>query len=343
MSQLKTNPDGSLRPFTAAEVAALDLRTTGVRDGQHPTRRLDPLGCQFVRDWFCKWDKADAAVAHLLGGARVYFDAGQGQLRLSRVMPQPVPGHPKFLAVAVESITGANSAGRDDSTGVPAYKDARLAVRHELTFFDTRQDSLGFSEYERYTENLPTTTETVYLTLQGGLLNYVRPDGVGIFGAGLPAPHLVPIPYSIGRPETQAKVGFKWWRIPQAGWGAGKPLTTLVRGDPAAGRQPLIGTVNKVAFQGYAAGTLLLTGVDEEVVPDPVDEDYCYNLTFWFLFKPQTHNYLWYGGLYSDGGVFNGYYLARRGSPWVATGSIPDGVCLFNERDHRLAWEVSGT
>lgn len=365
MSWPNFNGDGTLKAFNQDQIDFLELETCDIRQGDHPTLELDSQGCSVRRMFFCKWTERDNAIAYLLGAVALAGTAPD--YTLSRMMPQAFPdaGYSQYVAIAVESAKGARSAGIDDILAIPAYTSAKLVVRYEQVFFDLGTDAefggLSSTEYNRYTERLPSTTETSYLSIPGAMMKYRTTSGA--------EPNNFTIPYNVGKPEILKRVAYKWKRIPKAAWAIGSPLYKRVFGDPSnttivtppgtpappAGYgwvvgSPYIGTVNRVEFLGYPAGQLLFEGVDEEIVPDPVTGDYCWNLTFKWLVKavqggppnaPEIyggHNYLYYGGATSSN--TNGYYLATKSNVWVYPGHIYDGACLFNERSHSNLFKV---
>lgn len=371
--------NGTLSPFTTAQRSALRLQTADIREGDHPTFELDSQGCSVRRMWFCDWAQRDNAIAYLLGASSVVRSgaaAADPPESLSRIMPQAFPdaGYSQYVAMAVESCKGARSAGINDVLGVPAYDSAKLIVRYEQVFFGLGTDaeyggSASPTEYNRYTERLPSTSTTSYLGIPGSMMVYRTESGASPGGASP-----VTIPYNVGKPETLTNIAFKWRRIPKSAWGTGTPLYKRVYGDPGnttvyvppgvpappAGYgwvvgSPYIGTVNRTEFLGYPPGQLLFDGVDEEVVPDPVSGEHCWNLTLKWIVKacqggppnaPEQyggHNYLYYGGKGGNVSIADnnpGYYLATRAGFWVYPGHIFDGACMFNERDHSNLFKV---
>ncbi|HEY2908674.1 MAG TPA: hypothetical protein VGI99_00420, partial [Gemmataceae bacterium] len=177
---------------------------------------------------------------------------------------------------------------------------------------------------------------------------FITPDGT--------PPNNVPIPYGVGRIEAVTKVAYKWHRVPFEAWRPGSPLFDRVHGDAAGTSIPFIGTVNKLPALGYPAGYALFDGVEEEIVPDPVRGFLAWDLTYHFSIKNVVglssgspigggHNYLYYPGTTEFTGgsgvaLGAGYYLAAKSKTWFANGSIPDGLSLFNERDHNQLWNV---
>lgn len=346
--------DGTLIPFTTDQIAALELSTTEVRDGTHPTLRLDSVGCSVNRAWFCKWDQRDNALAYLLGAVNLV--GTEPNWTLSRIMPQTFPdaGYEQYIALAAEDVRGARSAGIDDLKQIPAYTSAKLSMRYEQVFWGLGADGT-IAEFNRYVEQLPSTIESAYLTMPGSMMQFRQSSG------GLP-PNGYPIPYGIGFPQVLTKIAYKWHRIPFSAWYTGSPLYNRVHGDPAnqtlnaSGRYvgiPYVGTVSRLAFAGYPAGYVMFDGVEEEIVPDPVDGFPCWNLIYRFTIKNCVgvnaltgavigggHNYLYYGGVGAIDTIFAGYYLATKNAAWIANGSIRDGTCLFNERDLNNLFKV---
>ena len=342
---------GELLPYTAGEIAAMELRTFGVKDGSHPTMSLGQQSTTIRREWLCKWTRLEDAICALLGGAAIY--SGGSGFALSRVMPMAVPGFPNCLAMEIENVQGHGSAGINDANGMPAYKYARLMVRHELAYFQQAADSAGVPEYARYVESLPSTTDTNYLTLPGSMLKY-RVQGVAADTFPL-TPQGYPIPFNVGRTESVKKLSKKWHRVPKSAWQPGSDLHSRIHGNPTTGERGYIGTVNKTPLFGYPAGTLLFMGVDEEMVSDPTVivpggiGDFAFNLTYLWLAKTTGgglsgtegfgHNYLYWGGTPGDA-ILAGYYLATKNSTWLANGSLTDGICLFDEREHADLYNV---
>jgi len=349
-------PDGGFRPFTSDEVRAFELRTTDVKNGTHPSITLEPTGGASVRRSFvCKWSKRDDVIAYFLGAAGVV--AGGGAMSLTRAMPlAPLAGMhwANYRAMAFENLEGAGSCGKDDANGVPSYQKARFTVRFEQVFYKPQED--GVEEYDRYVEIMPSTTETNYLTMPGSMLKYRTVPG------GAAIPNKAPIPFNIGRPESTSKIGFKWWRIPQTAWQISSPLYRRVKGDPDTGKRSCIGTVNKTLFKGRPPGVLLLVGVDEEIVPDLVSGEFCFNLIYQMLEKNSGDvlgrgsgwNYLFFaappvGGL---GVSSNGYYLASSldaiplagggftDDTWQANGSLTPGRYLYDETEFADLFEI---
>jgi hypothetical protein len=335
---LRTNPDGSIRPFTAAEIAAIGLRTFGVKDGAHPTWSLDPGSASAHRDWHCNGNAFKDARALLLGGVRLTEELNP---RLSRLMPMAMPGERNYPAMAIESATGTGGCGIDGPDGVPVYPKLHLRVRHELVFFGLQSDDVVISEQLRYTETLPSQTEVRYLSLGGmsSSLKYITADASSaLYGR--------PIPVSIGRPDQTMKFAFKWWRIPLSAWNNAAPplfggVYQRARG-PATFLAPegsYVGCVNKLKFFGRPPGTVLFDGVDEEPVPDLVDGNYCFNLIYRFTERASGWNKIWYQAR-SGEGVDSGYYYVSRTPIYHDAGDVPDGVSLYNERDLNRLWLV---
>ncbi len=331
---LRLNPDGSIRNFTESEIDAMRIRNFGVRDGSHPTHTRSMNSSTITRAYKVDGnpDRIDDAIAYFLGGAVMT----QGQ-SLSRLMPQTYPGKSSFAAVAIESITGAGGPGIDNDDDVPEYPDARMVVRYEHVPFVLQSDANTTAETQRYVQTIPSRSDVSYLTLPGGTLNYITSDNS--------RPDETPIPFTVGFPETQATRSFKWWRVPFLAWQPNTPLFERVYGDLEENKKPWIGTVNSQSLYGIPAGQLLFLGVEEDLVTDPLGESLCWHLTMIFLHKPRNHNWLYFNDVATTTTNKSGYYFAGRKNAagvfqYYDTADLPDGVALFNARDHRKLFDV---
>lgn len=339
---LKFNADGSIRDFTAAEIEAMKIKTVGVRDGSHPTQTRAMNACTITRPFHVSGDpeKLDDAIAYFLGGAVQYTNAS-GARKISRLPPQTYPGKPTFAAVAIESITGAGGPGIDNDDAVPEYPKAKLVVRYEVVPFAIKPDTETTSETQRYVQTIPARSDVLYLTLPGGTLNYIVDGGSGTPGSGTPRPHLIPIPFTIGKPETQSVRAFKWWRVPALVWQPSSPLFQRVYGNYEQGEEPWIGTVNSQTLYGIPAGQLLFLGTEEELVTDPLGNALCWHLNHMFLHKPRNHNWMYFNDVSTKSPNASGYYFAGRGTTYYTTSDLSshDGVALFNSRDHNRLFD----
>ncbi|MDB5312916.1 MAG: hypothetical protein JWO38_7118 [Gemmataceae bacterium] len=333
--------DNSLLPFTKAQVARMNFGSPDVRDGGNPIHVREPNACSIRRTWFCAYDQVENFTAYLLGASRVAFSLSKFQPYLSRLSPQYYPGKPRYIAMAVEECRGAQGCGIEGTDGVPVYPAAKLVVRYEQARYIARPDGSQQYEFERYTQKLPSSTEVNYLSLHGSCLNYLVKDGVKALGLGIPRPHLVPVPYSVGFPLSQSLVSWKWWRLPYDAWGptGNCGLFERVHGNPSLGFLPYIGTVNSEQMMGYQPGQLLFLGVEEELDPDPVTDELVWNLTMKFLAKSTDHNWLFWPDSVSNPSPFS-FYFAGRGNTYYDAWTLPDGVALFNARPHTKLWSL---
>lgn len=330
------NPDQSLKAYTAPEIAAMNIRTRGIRDGSSPTRMYSPNTSSFTATYFVDPTKHEAFKCLALGAVTVYFDAGLGSDQLSRLMPLIFPGTDKTICTQAKSKGFKFTA--DDTSGrvrVPGYWAEEWELTFEVPRFDLHDDP-PTSERLRYVETMPREVVSEYLSLPGTGLNFLTPLGGD--------PHGQAIPYNVGLPMVSGRVKFKWWRIPRIAWQPGSTLWNRVFGDPDGGDIPYVGTVNSntgyvgQGSNGYPIGTLLLEGVEEELTFDPVAEDFAYNLVWVSKHVPNGVNYLYFPGL--QGGADRGWYLAGKGNTHYTSDLLPDGVAMYNTRDHRELFQV---
>lgn len=326
---LPTNPDGSLRAFTPDEIALMEIKTRGVRDGSNPTHTREYNSSIVSQPFSCKWDEFENFLVYMLGAAVVYDDAGTDQI--SRLMPQTFPGKPQFACVKLVSATGHKFDGTVNDR-VPQYTRAECVFQFDHVPFALSDDEeTGQNETLRYLQVLPGTNDVQYLTLPGGTMSYWRATGAAV-------PHGKAVPFNIGKPLPTSIIARKWIRVPYEGWGTGTPLYERVFGDGTAA--PYVGTVNKTDFLGYKAGQLLYLGVEEELDKDPLGDALCWTLTHRWMYKPYGHNQLYYYETNKDvAAPANGWYFVGT-KQYYAAGAIDDDRALFNEKEHRNLFKV---
>jgi hypothetical protein len=330
MPAYHTNENGSLREFTEDEIADMDIESRGVRDGSSPThvRVVNASSVEYV--FFCDYDQFEAFVCYMLGAVVMYDDSGNN--RISRLMPQSPPDLDEFAFVRVQSATGHRFDEDDpghDAFPSPTYDKMEVVLVAEHVPFDLKTDEETTTEDERYLQTLPSQAEVQYLGLPGGTMRYIRESGVG-------RPNLVPIPYGIGIPEVTAAVSRKWVRIPFLAWQPGSQLFERVYGVAESGTPPYAASVNKTALLGYQPGTLLFMGVEEELVRDPIGTGFVWNLVLKWMWKDQGHNRFRYQETDPAAAATSGYYFASAppNSTHYTSATLPDGVAMFNAREH---------
>ncbi len=317
---------GTLRTYTDDEVAAMQIRRVGVKDGAHPTHRRRPDDCTITRDYFCAYEELESFLCHMLGYAIIYTDGG-GNKKLSRLLPQFYPGLPQVRAVGLEEARGHRFTGEmvDDDSGdpdLPEYDAWRCRITYQHCPYDLIDDVDISSEHRRYVVELPSTVQSDYITMPGGILKYVSspggPDGKGI-------------QHSVGIVNTALQIKKKWLKVPYEAWREGSELRKRVFGDIELGNDPWLGTINGSQIFGYAPGQLLLTGVEDQLEFDPIAKERFWNLTYTWLARSVSHNWFYF---YDPTGAASGwYFVSNNGTSYPAT-SQPDGVSVFNARDH---------
>jgi hypothetical protein len=335
-----TNEDGSIRPYTEAEIDAIEIETLGIRDGSSPThsRRVDASTSQY--QYLINPDYLDRFVAYMLG-AVVQYLPNVGSYKLSRLLPQRVPDKPKFAFTELNSATGHQfytDQPRGETVPItPGYTKLKCTVTAQMLPFDLYDDADITDESDRYVQTLPSQNEVSYLNLPGGIMRYKTVSG----GAG--KPNNVRIPYNIGFPVPTSTISRKWIRIPFESWGPGTILFNRVFGDVYEGELPFCGSVNKYEFLGYPPGYLLYLGVEEELQMDPLGEALAWNLTHkWQAAHLAPHNWKYFfSSVDSDASAQGWYFVAKDdASSYYPPGSVPDNTSLFNEKDHSLLFNV---
>jgi hypothetical protein len=329
--------DGSLRPFTADEVAEMEIYTRGVVDGSHPTHSREYGQSTVTRELRCRFDQFERFNCYMLGASVTYYDEIAGATRISRLLPQRDPEVPEFVATKLTSAKGAGGPGIDDPelNYYPSYPYMDCTYQFEHVPFEVRADDEITEEYQRWLVRLPAQPDVQYLTLPGGVMHFLRKPTDPDPGA---MPTGRPVPYNIGFPHATEIVAYKWVRVPYEVWlGPGSPIWDRVHGNIAAGKRPYVGTINSHEILGYAPGTLLFLGVEEELKRDPLGAGFSWDLTFRWQWDGYGHHqkYFFESGTTTSGA--NGWYLVTRttNTTWYDVPSLPDDTGIFNVRDHR--------
>src|SRR5687768_16649188 len=105
-----TNPDGSYRAFSGAEVSALGIKWAGVRDGSTPTLSFGINENRGEAECLLDPDTYDMAVYYLIGASKVYDDGGTP--RISRLLPFRLPGRTGLVVTKITSATGHKYTGK---------------------------------------------------------------------------------------------------------------------------------------------------------------------------------------------------------------------------------------
>jgi hypothetical protein len=282
MAAFFLNPNGSIRDFTPAEIAAMRIRTRGIRDGSSPRHTRDPNGSTVQMKFLVDANYLERFAVYMLGASVKYTD-GFGQ-HISRLMPQTFPGKPQMVAVKIDEATGFQFQ-QDDTTSktypVPTFRDADTTITFQhLPFFlaTDAQIAAGGNERDRYVQVLPSQHDVSYLNLPGGIMRYIRQSGTAI-------PHGAPIPFNLGIPIPESTIRRKWFRVPYNLWGENTILFGRVFGNLELGTKPYVGTINTVELFGYPPGYLLYLGIEESLELDPLGDDLAWDLTHKWLVK----------------------------------------------------------
>jgi hypothetical protein len=335
------NPDGTIAPFTPAQIAAFQIECTDVRYGEHSsgTRAVNASTIEVEYLIAGGYSSLSDFVTFMCGASDLYTD-GMGVTRLTRLMPQTWPFQlGEYGATKISKYTGHQITGQDNTSApfpIPTYTNWRVKVLFEHLPFNLDADfqpgGTNVDETRRYVQTLPSSTQVDHLTLPGGILNFKQhvhtstpPDGT-------------PIPYNVGMPLITSVISRKWIRLPFEAWGVGSELYDRVYGVEESAQDPYLGTINQNTFLGYEDGTLLFMGVEEEIVLDP-NGNQAWNLTFRWMLKPQGHNWFWWQAL-PGSGLTSQWLFVTNDNTWHTTATTPDGTSLFNVRDHSALFRV---
>jgi hypothetical protein len=365
------NIPGALRYYDtqgfSGELAQIDLQLRGVSgEGDHLRETLSPHGNQVVRRYFCNWENRYAAALVLVGYAVQYTLAGA--LQISRLLPDQfsiIPGQTWACTSATLSPFAFEGTEDEIIAGqeVPTFRRCAIEATYEQLPYALAEDGTEIAatngELCRYVirpgyPGAEVTAESNYIALPGSSQQFTTTDGVT-----LPAGSSVT--YGIGFSEHYSRRPYIWHRVPASCWGPNTPLFNLVYGDGTPDNRPSIGCINLVEFdQTYPPLSLLLTGVEEKLLSDPLGIGYAWDLKFNFLQKHAPYGHL--GFYYCNVGAPavgrassapvgpSGYYFAGgvkasfgKTTPYQANyAAIKDADVLFPLRDFNKLFVVNG-
>lgn len=316
---------GMLRSYTTAEVASMAIDIRGTKDGMHPSGKRSPQDCTISRPFFCDGAALEAFICYMTGAAVIYTD-GTGDAQISRLLPQFFPGKTQSVATEIMDYRGFQyQGGLDPVLELPEYAKWDVDVGYQAVAYQLVDDTdmIGQPEFKRYLIELPSTVSPDYITLPGGVLQFVNAGGARPNGAQ--------IQHNVGYVNNAVQIKKKWLKIPYAGWSANSLLRTRVFGNIEGGVNPWLGTINARNIFGYAPGQLLFTGVEDELVFDLSGEVQYWNLTYTWLARSISHD--WFRFFDPTGGATGWYFVSNNGT-FYDTNVLPDGTSLFNARDH---------
>jgi hypothetical protein len=313
------NPDGSLRSFTPSEITAMELVTVGVRDGAHPTETREIGQSTMRRSYFCKWERRYDAV-ELICGNQSFYLGGDSFNHISRLDPDPQWGqHPyatNFVATKIERMSGHGRPAGEDANGLPQYPQCRLEVLLETVPYYFTDDATiiagnrneltgGFRGLGRYIWTAGSEVGGDSITGKGGMMKY-RTAGGG-------APDLVPVPYSFNVVRPNSEWSLKWERVPYAALAPGSSLGSKVNRGGS-----YVGMINKLAFYGEPAGTVLFLGASlklqkPQAVSGNIDLLWVWSVEYKFVSAPDGWLNLMYFDL-AGAGALSGFYYVGMGA-----------------------------
>lgn len=341
--------DGYLIPFTAPQIAAMEIKTFGVRDGSHPTetRRVDEN--TMVRTFFVKWAERYNFVELVMGDSVLWTDStGTPTVKLSRLIPDTKYGrHPTFqqiMATRIEYIKG-HGVGIDDINQFPAYATgtgkAEVQVFYEQFPAAIQSDAGLASEKNRYTSRgQSAAVDAESFTMPGGAFKLTKLGGGGAHGS--------PVPINISFTRPVQRFTTTWHLLPNNLYISGGALFERLFVGTAGDGIPFVGCVNKevVEFPSigtYQPGQLLLEGVDDRRITSPLAGSGLTGLRWDVSFKWAYTSRGWLDIWHFDPGTpaNSGYYRLSVDGTYYAVNAMPDNKGLYNCRDMSLLWSAN--
>lgn len=313
----------------------------GSRDGTSPrdTWSLDAVGSDIKR--FVKWSERFDAIDYYLGHARIDLDGSGDPLELQRLTPKPHPYDARLYPTRMEGIYNHKIDDLAPYTTVEgevmnAFEKVEYLIHYERLPYKIKEDDEITYEYERYTYIGEERVSTDYVTLPGGGLGYRR-------SSGSDPPHNQPIPFATGIVLPIIEFPVTWYRLPEELIDFDTPGPWLKRLIGSASAKSYLGSVNKYAFKGFQPGTLLFSNYRRIRKPMPVtlngyDPAVEWDIEYTFAYDPNKWNFKYYWSL-ADA-TNNGWYFISKDS-YYASGSIPDGASLYNERNFDDLFDVT--
>jgi hypothetical protein len=316
----------------------------GVRDGTSSlrTRTLNEVSDK-RKAWF-NWPERNDALKRFLGYNDLLFDASNFPTSLTRLAPMVHPNSDylhvtrftenschKVINKLLDPTDGTTRAVFDKIDVELVYE--RLPYR-ALSDDDVRWDGSEFTRFVSVGEKKATAD---YIGLPGSAIKYIALNK--------------PIQYNSGIISPTQEFNITWHRVPAALWNYDIPNYWTDRINGTDDEYSYIGTINKTAFKGYPAGTLLLTNVSDKQCPAPVDIPetwfallefpYEIDIIFNVHFNPMGWNYLYYNDISGTTTAGNsGWYFVGRGTTNYPPGSVPDEYSIYNEREFRDLFKV---
>lgn len=349
-----TNDDLSLRYYTTGELAQIDIRQRGTgEEHNHIHEEMGPDGSGATRMYSCAWEERFAAALVMTGYAKEYTDSDSGDTLISRLLPESHPEGTKFNWVCTKVQLSPwryldTIDAVDFGQPMPRFERCDFTAVYELVPYQLLDDAEvdpDLGEFSRYVikpgfPGADVTTEPSYLSLPGGILKYTTADGTPTPPAG------VPIPYNVGFVENYVNKEYVWERVPQDVWGKGTPLYDLVHGTTAT--RGMIGSLNKTAFDGHPALTLMLMAPEERLLPDPSGQGYSWRIVYKMREKPVPFGHLgfYFHSTASGTSALNGYYEALSSAlPTninIAAAALGDKDSLFIAREFKNLFNPNG-
>lgn len=310
----------------------------GVRDGGSPVPTVDLETASVARIYKVDWDDMQQAIAQLLG-----YSSLDGDGKLTRHLPERDPDFIGLWASRVSQAQGIVWDSKETQThgSTNVFKLAAIHVDFQprpywvlsdaaVSTTDPETEEVTTNEFLRFVE-VVASIEGDYLSMDDGTIGVMHysegPNGFPTVGDARSK-----FPSTTGKIICAENYTFVWHSIPDAGI----PEDTIL---------DTVGCVNKTDFGDlstprltFPAGNLLLLGASWRRIHmwTPSGVTPAWTITYMAKYKDFGHNRVFDWHLGSRQFV----RISVNGTDYPP-GSVPDGKCIYNEREFALLFDVT--
>lgn len=325
------NEDGSLRPYTAEEVALMNIRWRGVRDGSTPTLSFGISDNRATATCLIDPAEFNSAIYYFVGTAVVVTDETEAEPPwISRLLPFKLPGREGLVCTKIPKASGIKFERKQVGVNWVEYKYVELELLFETPKYEMFEDEDLGNEYERYVEPLPNDWTSETIATFGSNLKFAR-DPAGEDPTERPNGITVPT-NSVFKVQPKESFTVTWWRVPDEAMSDDSDLWARIQGSGDQDDIPLIGSINSAPIFGRPTGTVFLKGARRTRDVSPIgDGSFEWRVDYSFETLPSGWNWLWWASA-TDPDT-NGYYMISSDGVFATAATVGDKQSMYAARD----------